>query len=260
MLLVRRRYIGDGMCEDIAIHNTARVPATVAVMLTADADFAGLFEVKAGLAQPAAAVQVAATGSALTFEARRGERRHGLVIHGDGDPAAGLRALSWRAVVPARGERLVSVEAVPVHDGVPMRLHHPRGVTAAQVAWRRRGRSFRRTAAPRHSLRHRTSPAACRCLRRTAPGRHSAGTAQHVHDGLHRRWLKREETPVRKKITVLNLRDALSTALVAAHVAGLASWPPGLNVNKMLAAGLDGALGWPGDPAFAALLEEPGAP
>jgi len=28
----------------------------------------------------------------------------------------------------------------------------------------------------------------------------------------------------------------------------------------MLAARLDGALGWPGDPAFAALLEEPGAP
>ena len=77
---------------------------------------------------------------------------------------------------------------------------------------------------------------------------------------LHRRWLERAETSAREKITVLNLRHALSTALVAARVAGLASWPPGLNVNKMLAAGLDGALGWPGDPVFTALLEEPGAP
>ena len=77
---------------------------------------------------------------------------------------------------------------------------------------------------------------------------------------LHRRWLERDETSAREKITVLNLRHALSTALVAAHAAGLASWPPGLNVNKMLAAGLDGALGWPADPVFAALLEEPGAP
>jgi len=56
MLVVRRRYIGDGMREDIAIHNTARLPAAVAVMLTADADFADLFEVKSGLAQPAASV------------------------------------------------------------------------------------------------------------------------------------------------------------------------------------------------------------
>jgi len=77
---------------------------------------------------------------------------------------------------------------------------------------------------------------------------------------LHRRWLEHAETSAREKITVLNLRHALSTALVAAHVAGLASWPPGLNVNKMLAAGLDGALGWPGDPAFTALLEESSAP
>ena len=78
--------------------------------------------------------------------------------------------------------------------------------------------------------------------------------------GLPRRWLEREEASAREKITVLNLQHALSTALVADHVAGLARWAPGLNVNKMLAARLDGALGWPGDPAFAALLEEPGAP
>ena len=78
MLVVRRRYIGDGMREDIAIHNTARLPAAVVVTLTADADFADLFEVKAGLAQPAAAVQVAAADSALTFDARREQRSHGL--------------------------------------------------------------------------------------------------------------------------------------------------------------------------------------
>ena len=40
---------------------------------------------------------------------------------------------------------------------------------------------------------------------------------------------------------MLNLRHALSTALVAARAAGLASWQPGLNVNQMLAAGLDGS-------------------
>ena len=76
---------------------------------------------------------------------------------------------------------------------------------------------------------------------------------------LHRRWLEHAETSAREKITVLNLRHALSTALVAANVAGRPALA-GLNVNKILAAGLVGALGWPGDPVFAALLEESGAP
>jgi glycogen debranching enzyme len=143
MLVARHRYIGDGMREDIAIHNTARLPATVTVTLTADADFADLFEVKAGLAQPAAAVQVAATGSALTFEANRGPRSRGLLISGDGNPAAAPRALSWRAVVPARGEWLVIVEAVPVHDGIPMRLHHPRGQPVEHAVPARRLREWR---------------------------------------------------------------------------------------------------------------------
>ncbi len=54
---------------------------------------------------------------------------------------------------------------------------------------------------------------------------------------------------------MLNLRHALSTALVAVRAAGLASWPPGLNVNAMLAAGLDDTLGWLKHPVFTALLE-----
>jgi len=137
MLIVRRRYIGDGMREDIAIHNTARLPAAVTVTLTAEADFADLFEVKAGLAQPAAAARAAATESALTFDARREQRGHGLLISGDGDPAAAPGALSWRAVVPAGGEWLVAVEAVPARDGIPMRLHHPRGQPAEHRGHRR---------------------------------------------------------------------------------------------------------------------------
>ena len=36
MLVVRSRYIGDGMREDIAIHNTAQLPATIMVTLTAE--------------------------------------------------------------------------------------------------------------------------------------------------------------------------------------------------------------------------------
>ena len=139
------------------------------------------------------------------------------------------------------------------------------GVTAAQAAWRRRGQLL--PGGPRLlDTRYDTGPVlqhpsrrlvdVCAELHLNVAQPELCGTSMTA---LHRRWLEREETLAREKITVLNLRHALSTALVAVHAAGLASWPAGLNVNKMLATGLDGALGWPADPVFAALLEEPGA-
>jgi hypothetical protein len=139
------------------------------------------------------------------------------------------------------------------------------GVTAAQAAWRRRGPLL--PGGPRLlDTRYDTGPVlrcasrrlvdVCAELRLDVTQPELRGTSMTA---LHRRWLERAETSAREKITVLNLRHALSTALVAAHAAGLASWPPGLNVNTILAAGLDGTLGWLRDPAFIALLEEPGA-
>lgn len=76
---------------------------------------------------------------------------------------------------------------------------------------------------------------------------------------LHRRWLQQGDTTAREKITVLNVRHSLSTTLVAARAAGLASWQPGLNVNRLLASQLDHRTSWITDPVFAALLGEPGA-
>lgn len=71
---------------------------------------------------------------------------------------------------------------------------------------------------------------------------------------LHRRWLEAGDVTAREKITVLNLRHSLSTALVAARAAGLARWQPGLNVNRLLAAELGDAFGWLAHPVFTALL------
>jgi hypothetical protein len=76
---------------------------------------------------------------------------------------------------------------------------------------------------------------------------------------LHRRWTEHGDVTAREKITVLNLRHSLSTAIVAARAAGLARWQPGLNVNQLLARELGSELGWTADPVFTALLGEPGA-
>ena len=76
---------------------------------------------------------------------------------------------------------------------------------------------------------------------------------------LHRRWTEHGDTTAREKITVLNLRHSLSTAIVAARATGVARWHPGLNVNRLLAAHLGSTLGWTASPAFTALLGGPGA-
>jgi hypothetical protein len=73
---------------------------------------------------------------------------------------------------------------------------------------------------------------------------------------LHRRWLELGDITAREKITVLNLRPSLSTAMVAARAAGLAHWQPGLNVNKLLAGELSAVSGWLAHPVFTALLGE----
>jgi hypothetical protein len=73
---------------------------------------------------------------------------------------------------------------------------------------------------------------------------------------LHRRWLQDGDVAAREKITVLNLRHSLSTALVAARAAGLAHWQPGLNVSRLLAGELGAAFGWLAHPVFTALLGE----
>ena len=76
---------------------------------------------------------------------------------------------------------------------------------------------------------------------------------------LHRRWTEHGDTTAREKITVLNLRHSLSTAIVAARAAGLA--PLAARPERQPAAGRRAGqrIGWTASPAFTALLGEPGA-
>jgi hypothetical protein len=73
---------------------------------------------------------------------------------------------------------------------------------------------------------------------------------------LHRRWTEAGDSGAREKISVLNLRHSLSTALAAVYAAGIGRWEATLNVNQMLASGLGDAFAWTTAPAFQALLEE----
>jgi hypothetical protein len=55
---------------------------------------------------------------------------------------------------------------------------------------------------------------------------------------------------------VLNLRHSLSTALLAARAARIATWGTALNVNRMLAATPGQSFGWTSSPQFRQLLDD----
>ena len=70
---------------------------------------------------------------------------------------------------------------------------------------------------------------------------------------LHRDWLATGDTEARERVTVLNLRHSLSTALVALRAAGHVTWRQPINVNTMISVGLGGVVGWLDHPTFRAL-------
>ncbi|PPT14778.1 hypothetical protein [Streptomyces cinnamoneus] len=81
---------------------------------------------------------------------------------------------------------------------------------------------------------------------------------RHSMPKLHRRWLENGDIEARERVSVLNVRHSLSTALVAIAAAGHGHWDSqGLNVNRMIATHAEGAWGWLTSRTFRDLLGEP---
>jgi len=134
------------------------------------------------------------------------------------------------------------------------------GVNAARAAWRQRrqaGEGAPRILDTRYDAGH-VLTGTSRRLVDVCADLHLEVTQPELRGismtALHRRWLETGDVTAREKITVLNLRHSLSTALVAARAAGLGDWAPGLNVSRLLACELGGAFGYLATPVFTALL------
>ncbi|WP_117211933.1 glycogen debranching N-terminal domain-containing protein [Allorhizocola rhizosphaerae] len=114
VLCVRRRYIGEGMKEVVTLSNVGREATLVRVELSVASDFADLFAVKEGRASHGEA-QSTATAVDLTFVRRDGSRA--LLVYADREPHAQPGQLSWEAVIPARQQWEVTINAQPVIEG-----------------------------------------------------------------------------------------------------------------------------------------------
>ena len=237
LLVIRRRYVGDGMREDVTLRNTSGKAKRFRLVLTAEADFADLFEVK-GNSKPRAVASRAIGDSGLVITSGRRERRQELRISGDQSPSVTDEgALAWRLSVPGHSELTVSIEAVPVDDGVAMKLRHPRGHAVDRTLpakrlrkWRQRGPQVR---TPDRNL----SEVLGRSIEDLG--------ALRIFDPEHPRW------PVVAAgapwFMALFGRDSLLTAWM------LLPWDPGLALGTLrtLAA-------WQGNESDAASEEEPG--
>ncbi|QTG79727.1 amylo-alpha-1,6-glucosidase [Arthrobacter crystallopoietes] len=115
LLVERRRSLNHGVHEDVTVSNHSREPAACQVQLTVGADFADLFEVKAGLkeithAQPAQRhtdnLIIASEGLPITAR---------IVVAAEGAEIAGNH-ISYSVVIPPQQKWTGSFTALPDMD------------------------------------------------------------------------------------------------------------------------------------------------
>jgi hypothetical protein len=171
-------------------------------------------------------------------------------------PAAADIAAATEAADLIAGHQLCSDLAVLSANAGPK---VPAALTAARQAWHeRRMDTDRRIIDTRFDAGHLLAGASRRLvdvcseldLDVTQPE-----LARKSMTALHRDWLTSADIEARERVTVLNLRHSLSTALVALRAAGRVAWTGPLNVNAMIAKRLPvRQVGWVAHPTFRALV------
>ena len=138
ILVLRDRYVGQGMRDDLTVRNYSRVPVTVEVSLVADADFADLFAVKESRVAGHHGHLAEGEAGALTFGSHDEGTRRGTVLTFS-EPAAldGPRA-AWTVSLEPGGEWRLRVQVTAVIDGtaVPFTRATP---TTRLAQWRSEG-------------------------------------------------------------------------------------------------------------------------
>jgi glycogen debranching enzyme len=144
LLVVRRRYVGAGLVEEITIRNFGQEAAALVLTVRVDADLAGLFDVKEGRATNREPVEVEELADGVRFSRQSAHESRGTTLSATGAPAVSDSELAWAVVVPPQGEWTCSLRAVPSSDGVEATLRYQIGApveasapATALAAWRR---------------------------------------------------------------------------------------------------------------------------
>ncbi|MHB8506581.1 MAG: amylo-alpha-1,6-glucosidase, partial [Acidimicrobiales bacterium] len=144
LLVLRHRYVGRGMREDLVIRNLAEEPAYCAVEIAYGADFADVHAVRSGHGLPDATSEATVRDGALVFARRHGGHRRELRVTVPAPVTLDGELASFEAVIPARGEWSCCQEFVCVLDDVAVEPRWPSGQPVSRAkpaerlaAWRR---------------------------------------------------------------------------------------------------------------------------
>jgi glycogen debranching enzyme len=104
LVVIRNRWVGFGMREDLTIRNYQQEPQEAEVELSMEVDFADLFDVKASRRGPPVELVRKWEDSRLTVEGKAGRIRRKAVVTFSERPEPSEEQPAWRVTVPARGE------------------------------------------------------------------------------------------------------------------------------------------------------------
>jgi glycogen debranching enzyme len=146
LLLIRRRYVGNGMRDEITLRNLGHEPVAAHLTVAVDSDFADLFEVKEGRDRyHDDDVDVSAADGALQLRCRRGSNVGVVAITGTAGPSAAPGQLTWQTVVDPGASWVASMQVTPSLDGTDVVPHYgddeplESTIPAKRLAdWRRR--------------------------------------------------------------------------------------------------------------------------
>jgi glycogen debranching enzyme len=127
LLVLRHRYVGHGMREDLVLRNVGTTEIECRLRLEVAADFADLFEVKEQRVTPRGAHHVRTLPGEIAFERRLPGDRRGVRVDAPGWTADADGTLTVEVTVPGRGEWVGTVQVYPSYDGVECLAHYPVG-------------------------------------------------------------------------------------------------------------------------------------
>jgi len=116
LLIERQRFVGAGMREDIVLRNLGREAAACTVTIRVEADFADLFEVKAGMVRRHGHHSIEHGAGELRLARRWLDQSREIHITAAG-AVTSADTITFRVIVPARASWRATVQVSPVVDG-----------------------------------------------------------------------------------------------------------------------------------------------
>ncbi len=137
LIVERVREVGAGILEEITVRNYSPDEAECEITFNVESDFADLFEVKEARVQRPWEESRVPDGESLTIRASWQGVRKGVVVRADGAEIA-TDALSYRPVVPPRGQWSARLSVVPIANGAAPASFVSQGGGEASPSDRRR--------------------------------------------------------------------------------------------------------------------------